>query len=350
MKKKFSDFRSDTVTRPTKEMREAMANAKVGDDVLGDDPTVKKLERMAARTFGKEAAIFVPSGTMGNTLSLIAGGEEGTEIILEYYSHIYNYESGNLSKFAKLIPRPIKSQNGEMDIEEIKSNIKTSLRIHIPKTSMIALENTHNYHGGNVLSLEYIKEVSKIARENKLHIHLDGARIFNAATYLNVDVKEISKYFDSVMFCLSKGLCSPIGSIVVGRKKFIERVRFLRKSFGGGMRQVGILAAAGIISLEKMTKRLNEDHIRAKKLAEGIKDIKGIKVDIKNVKTNFVMVDLEKMDSFTFLKKLKREGVLALPFSEKRVRFVTHNDVDDKDIEKAIEKIKKVMEKSVMSI
>ncbi len=343
-RKKFSDFRSDTVTKPTEEMREAMARAVVGDDVLGDDPTVKKLERLAAKTIGKESAIFVPSGTMGNTLSLMVAGEKGTEIILEEKSHIYNYESGNLSKFVGLIPRPIPSENGEMPIEKIKENIKVSLRMHIPRTSMIALENTHNYHGGNVLSLKYIEEISKIARENNLHLHLDGARVFNAATYLDVDVKEITKHFDSVMFCLSKGLCSPIGSIVAGKRKFIEKVKFWRKSFGGGMRQVGILAAAGIISIEKMTKRLKEDHKRARMLAEGIANYNGINVNLENVKTNFVMVDLVEMDAFTFLEKLKEHGVLALPFSDKRVRFVTHNDIDDEDVFRGVEAIRKVLE------
>ncbi len=344
--KKFSDFRSDTVTKPTADMRKAMAEAIVGDDVLGDDPTVKKLEKFAAKMVGKEAAIFVPSGTMGNTLSLMVGGEKGTEIILEEKSHIYNYESGNLSKFVGLIPRPIPSKNGEMEIEKIKENIKTSLRMHIPKTSMIALENTHNYHGGSVLSLKYIEKVGNIARENNLHLHLDGARVFNAATYLKVDVKEITKHVDSVMFCLSKGLCSPIGSIVAGKREFIEKVRFWRKSFGGGMRQVGILAAAGIISLEKMTKRLEEDHKRAKTLAEGISDVKGLNVNLTSVKTNFVMVDLVERDSFSFLKELEKYGVLALPFSESRVRFVNHNDIDDEDVKKAIDSIKNVMYKN----
>ncbi len=341
--KGFSDFRSDTVTRPTEEMRKAMYNAEVGDDVLGDDPTVQKLEEIAADTMGKEAALFVPSGTMGNTIAVKLGSVEGTEVILEEKCHIYNFEAANMARYASVMPRPIKSENGQMPINEIKANIKTVLREHIPGTSMICLENTHNYHGGAPLPLNYIEEVSKIAKENNLYFHLDGARVFNASTALKVNVKEIAKHFDSVMFCLSKGLCAPVGSILAGTKDFIKKARFLRKSFGGGMRQAGILAAAGIIAIEKMSKRLEEDHLRAKKLAEGIADLKGLKVDLKSVQTNFVMVELETMSSFEFLEELKKEGVLALPFSETRVRFVTHNDIDDTDIEKAIQSIKKVV-------
>ncbi len=341
--KGFSDFRSDTVTRPTEEMRKAMYNAEVGDDVLGDDPTVIKLEELAAEVTGKEAALFVPSGTMGNTIAVKLGSVEGTEVILEEKCHIYNFEAANMARYAYVMPRPVKSENGQMPVEEIKANIKTVLREHIPGTSMICLENTHNYHGGAPLPLNYIEEVSKIAKDNKLHFHLDGARMFNASTALKVDVKEITKHFDSVMFCLSKGLCAPVGSMLVGDKEFIKKARFLRKSLGGGMRQAGILAAAGIIAIEKMTKRLEEDHIRAKKLAEGIADLKGIKVDLESVQTNFVMVELETMSSFEFLRELEKEGVLALPFSETRVRFVIHNDIDDNDVEKAIKVIRGVL-------
>ncbi len=339
----ISDFRSDTVTRPTEEMRKAMYNAEVGDDVLGDDPTVKKLEEIAAETTGMEAALFVPSGTMGNTIAVILGSKEGTEIILEEKCHIYNFEAANMARYASAMPRPIKSKNGEIPVEEIKANIKTVLREHIPGTSMICLENTHNFWGGSVLSMDYIKEVKEIAKENNLHFHLDGARVFNAATYLNTEVKNITKHFDSVMFCLSKGLCAPVGSMLAGNKDFISKARFIRKSLGGGMRQAGILAAAGIVSIEKMSKRLEEDHIRAKKLAEGIADLKGIKVDLDSVQTNFVMVELEEMTSFRFLEELKKESVLALPFSEKRVRFVTHNDIDDRDIERAVKSIRKIL-------
>ncbi|BBB33271.1 threonine aldolase [Thermotomaculum hydrothermale] len=341
--KGFSDFRSDTVTRPTEEMRKAMYEAEVGDDVLGDDPTVKRLEELAADITGKEAGLFVPSGTMGNTIAVKLGSKEGTEIILEEKSHIYNFEAANMARYASVMPRPVESKNGRMKIEDIKGNIKTVLREHMPSTSMICLENTHNYWGGAVLPVEYIEEVKKVAKKSNLHLHLDGARVFNAATALKVGVKEITKHFDSVMFCLSKGLCAPVGSMLVGSREFIKNARILRKSFGGGMRQVGILAAAGIISIEKMTKRLEEDHIRARKLAEGIADLKGLTVDLNSVQTNFVMVELKNMNSTQFLDELKKEGVLALPFSETRVRFVTHNDIDDNDVERAIKAIRKML-------
>ncbi len=341
--KGVSDFRSDTVTRPTEEMRKAMYKAEVGDDVLGDDPTVQKLEELAAETVGKEAALFVPSGTMGNTIAIKLGSKEGTEVILEEKCHIYNFEAANMARYAGVMPRPIRSENGQMPLEEINKDIKIVLREHIPGTSMICLENTHNYWGGAVLPVEYIMQVKAIAMEHNLHFHLDGARVFNASTALNIDVKEITKHFDTIMFCLSKGLCAPVGSILAGSKEFIKQARFLRKSLGGGMRQAGILAAAGIIAIEKMSKRLEEDHIRAKKLAEGIADLKKLQVDLNSVQTNFVMVELEEMPSFEFLEELKKEGVLALPFSETRVRFVTHNDIDDRDVEKAIKAIRKIL-------
>ncbi len=341
--KGYSDFRSDTVTRPTEEMRKAMYEAEVGDDVLGDDPTVRKLEELAAETIGKEAALFVPSGTMGNTIALKILSGEGKEVILEEHSHIYNYEAGNISRIAGSIPRPLPSDYGVIPLELIEENIHKGLRDHIPETRLIALENTHNYWGGAPIPVDYIEKVGLLAKKYNLYFHLDGARIFNAATSLSKDVKEIAKPFDTVMFCLSKGLSAPVGSLIAGSFDFIKEARVVRKYLGGGMRQAGVLAAAGIVAIKKMTKRLHEDHERAKKLAEGIYDIEGLKVDLDRVKTNFVMIELSKMSSFEFLEKLKEKKVLALPFSDKRVRFVTHKDIDDKDIEKGIKAIREVL-------
>lgn len=338
----IADFRSDTVTRPTDEMRKAMYDAEVGDDVHRDDPTIIKLEEMAADKLGKEAAIFLPSGTMGNTIAMKLAAGEGKEVILEEKCHILNFESGNISRIAMSLPRPLPSNKGEISIELIKENIKTTLREHVPDTRALSLENTHNFWGGAILSINYLKKVKTLADEYNLHLHLDGARIFNAAVALKIDVKEIACYFDTVMFCLSKGLSAPIGSILAGSKNFVEESRFVRKYLGGGMRQVGIIAAAGIISLEKMVNRLEEDHLRAKKLAVNISDIKEIEVDPDETVTNFVMIKLNTLNAETFLKKLSNKKVLALPFTENLIRFVTHKDIDDNDVDLAVNSIREI--------
>lgn len=338
----FSDFRSDTVTRPTPEMRKAMYEAEVGDDVFADDPTINKLEEIAAEKVGKEAALFVPSGTMGNTIAMVLCSGEGKEVIMEDKCHILNFEAGNISRIAKALPRALPSERGEIPIPLIRENIHMALRDHMPQTRAITLENTHNTWGGAVLKPSYLKQVWDLSREYNLHMHLDGARVFNAATALGKDVKEITQYFDSLMFCLSKALCAPIGSILAGSKEFIKEARVVRKYLGGGMRQAGIVAAAGIIAIEKMTLRLHEDHRRAKALAEKIADIKAIAIDHGHIETNFLMVQLKTMDSSTFLKKLEEKKVLALPFNNSLVRMVTHNDIDDEDIERAALAIRSV--------
>lgn len=341
--KGFSDFRSDTVTRPTPEMRRAMAEAEVGDDVLGDDPTVNRLEKIAAEKTGKEAALFVPSGTMGNTIALLLGVGPGKEILVEENCHILHFECGNISRLAGSVPRSLPSHKGAIPIETLEANIHTSLRGHMLQTKAIALENTHNTLGGTVLTPDYLQQVAQLAKKYNLYLHLDGARVFNAAVALNTDVTEITKHFDSVMFCLSKGLCAPVGSILAGTKDFIQEARDVRKSLGGGMRQVGIVASAGIIALEKMVQRLEEDHSRAKQLTEGIAHLPGIEADPNDVVTNFLMLKLNNMDADVFLEKLAKHNVLALPFTSRIVRFVTHNDIDDKDIETAVNAIKDVM-------
>ena len=331
----FSDFRSDTVTRPTEEMRQAMYHAEVGDDVHHDDPTAIRLEELAAEKVGKEAALFVPSGTMGNTIAMIVGVGQGKEVLLEEKCHIINFEAGNVSRIAHAVPRTLPSKRGKIPLEVLEANIHTALRDHITETRAIALENTHNVLGGAVLDVEYLKAVAALAKKYNLHLHLDGARIFNAAVALNIDVKEIAKHFTSLMFCLSKGLSAPVGSILAGSKEFIKEARFVRKYLGGGMRQVGILAAAGIVAIEKMVSRLAEDHGRAKNLVNKIADIDAIEVSPEEVETNMVMIKLRAMTPDDFLKRLAEQHVLALPLNSEVVRFVTHKDLDDEDVDRA---------------
>lgn len=342
----IADFRSDTVTRPTQEMRQAMYDAEVGDDVLGDDPTVFKLEELAAAKVGKEAALFVPTGTMGNTIAMILAAGPGKEVILEEKCHILNYEAGNIARLAHSTPRSLPSHRGKIPLDLIEKNIHTALRDHIPATRVIALENTHNTWGGAILDIPYLKEVSTLAKKYQLHMHLDGARLFNAAVALKTDAKNITEHFDTLMFCLSKGLSAPVGSILAGPKDFITEARVVRKYLGGGMRQVGILAAAGIVALEKMIHRLAEDHARAKHLAELLADVNEIQFNPAEVETNFLMITLKTMDADTFLDKLATQQVLALPFSADTVRIAVHKDIDDTDILKAAKVIRSVVKRS----
>ena len=275
----YIDLRSDTVTKPTLEMREAMAEAEVGDDVYRDDPTVNRLEELAAGMLGKEAALFVPSGTMGNLIALLVHCQRGHEVIVGRQSHIYLNEAGGMSALGGIQPCPVENQpDGTLAIDDILASIRTE-DVHHPITRLICLENTQNICGGVPLTIEYTRRVGELARQNSFSVHIDGARIFNAATAQNMLVDELVEPADSVMFCLSKGLAAPVGSILVGSSEFISRARHIRKMLGGGMRQVGVVAAAGIISLEKMTKRLSEDHARARKLADGLRQLKILAVD-----------------------------------------------------------------------
>jgi len=339
----ISDFRSDTVTRPTEEMRKAVYEAEVGDDVMRDDPTVLRLEELAAELMGKEAALFVPSGTMGNTIALKIAVGEGYEVLVEEKSHIYNFESGNVARIVGALPRPLPSNRGEIPLEVLEENFHIGERVHVPPTRALALEDTHNYWGGAVLSLDYLEKAYRFTREKGIHLHLDGARIFNAAIAQGVETKEIARYSDTVMFCISKGLSAPVGSLLAGPKEFIEQAISVRKYLGGGMRQVGILAAAGIVALTRMVDRLAEDHSRAKKLARGLSGIKGIEINPDEVQTNIVIFKLTSMEVPRFLEELKKEGVLALGFGPSRVRMVLHKDIDDQDVEKALRAISRIV-------
>ena len=342
----YIDLRSDTVTKPTPEMREAMAEAEVGDDVFGDDPTLNRLEALAADMLGKEAAVFVPSGTMGNLTALLVHCQRGQEAIIGSKSHIYLNEAGGMSALGGIMPNPIPNQSdGTLALEDIVAAIRSE-DVHHPITRLICLENTQNACGGVPLTLEYVCQVAELARRYGLSFHVDGARIFNAATALNVAVRDLVAPADSVMFCLSKGLASPIGSILVGTKGFIARARHIRKMLGGGMRQVGIIAAAGIISLEKMTKRLGEDHQRAKRMAEGLSNIQGIVLDKETPYTNMIyfnMADHVPFDEKVVCEKMSKYGVLLDWASTRRFRLVTHYWIDDHAVGKVVEAFREVL-------
>ncbi|OGD33862.1 threonine aldolase [Candidatus Atribacteria bacterium RBG_16_35_8] len=338
------DLRSDTVTLPTDEMRDAMNNAKVGDDVYQEDPTVNRLEELGAKKMGKEGALFVPSGTMGNLLAVLTHCQRGDEVILEMDSHIYYYEVGGMSAVAGVIPRLIIGDKGIPDIQNIKLALRDE-NLHYPKTTLICLENTHNRAGGTIIPPMLTTEICQLAHQQNIAVHLDGARIFNAAIALNIEPVLLAKNVDSVMFCLSKGLSAPVGSILAGSKEFIQRARKNRKMLGGGMRQAGILAAAGIVALEKMVDRLKEDHKNARILGEGLADIGGIKVDLETIQTNMACFDLNKsgMGTYQFLPKLAEYNILGSPRPPTKVRLVTHYGISENDIYATIKAIKEIV-------
>lgn len=338
---KYIDLRSDTVTMPTQEMREAMYRAEVGDDVYGEDPTVNKLEEMAASMLGKEAAMFVTSGTQGNQVCVMTHTRPGDEIILEEKCHIITYEVGGIGYLSGVQARLIKGLHGAMNPEDIEAAIRED-DIHQPRTSLICIENTHNRAGGTVIPLDMMQRTYEVARRHNVPIHMDGARIFNAAAYLKVPAKEIAKYADSVMFCLSKGLCAPVGSMVAGSREFISRARKFRKMMSGGLRQAGFLAAAGIVALEKMTGRLQQDHDNARLLAEGLSAVPGIGIDMDTVQTNIVICDIGglHMTGGDLSRRLFERGVKVNGGSSPSVRFVTHHGIEKQDVEKAIEAVR----------
>ncbi|WP_027717064.1 low-specificity L-threonine aldolase [Desulfovirgula thermocuniculi] len=339
---KVIDLRSDTVTVPDREMRAAMAGAAVGDDVYGEDPTVRQLEEKAADLVGKEAALFVPSGTMGNQVALLAHTERGDEVILDEEAHIYYYEAGSPAMLAGVQLKPVAGLLSERGPEVLRRAFRPP-DIHFPPTRLVCLENTFNRGGGTVMPPEVMREIFALARERGLAVHLDGARIFNAAVALGCDVREFTRYCDSVMFCLSKGLGAPVGSLLAGSREFIARARRYRKALGGGMRQAGVLAAAGLVALKNIP-RLAEDHANARLLAEALAGMPGMSVDLRTVQTNIVVARLTGgWPAPAFAERLAQEGVRCHAIGPNAVRFVTHRDVSRADIEAAIAIIGKVL-------
>jgi threonine aldolase len=340
---RISDFRSDTVTRPTEKMRKAMAEAVVGDDVLGDDPTVQELERLAAETMGKEAALFCPSGTMANAIAVKMWTGPLEEVIVEERSHIFNMESTHMTFISGVTPRPLRSVRGAMDPKDVAAAVRKP-NVHTPRTSLICLENTHNNLGGAVIPLDNFKAIRAIADEHRLKVHLDGARIFNASVASGVPVKAYAGQVDSVQFCLSKGLSAPVGSMLAAERERIEFGRRLRKVLGGGMRQVGVLAAPGIIALTEMVDRLKDDHARAKALARGIAGLPGIHIDPSTVETDIVIFgfDHPTISVSALIEKMRERGVLALAIFG-GIRMVTHKDVGDEDVDRAIQAFRDIL-------
>jgi threonine aldolase len=336
--KRWIDLRSDTVTEPTAEMRQAMASAEVGDDVFSDDPTINELERIAAKMLGKEAAVFVPSGTMSNQLALFTHCQKGDEVILDQNAHIVQHESGASAVIASVQLFTMKGTNGVWDIDELERSIKVR-SVSTTRTALICLENPI---GGAVVPLAFFKQVQDVAKKHKLPIHLDGARIFNASTALGVDVKDIATYADTVSVCLSKGLAAPVGTVLVGPQAFIDEARWKRKLMGGGMRQVGILGAAGILALTKMTKRLSDDHATARYLERRLEELPGIVVDKTQRDINMVFFDMKHPKKHELELYLKDRGIRILPY-EQGFRFVTHYQIDQADIDTVVGIIKEYM-------
>jgi threonine aldolase len=328
------DLRSDTVTLPTQEMLEAIRTAKLGDDVYGEDPTVNRLEELAAKKMDKKAALLTTSGTQANLVSVLSQTKRGDEVILEADAHMYYYEVGAFSALGGLIPRLVRGQRGVMSSQDIGAVLRPP-NIHFPPTSLICIENSHNRAGGAVWSPAEMKDVFDFAKSHGLKVHLDGARIFNAAVAQDLDVRELTRHVDTLMFCLSKGLSAPIGSLVVGDQEFIDRARRYRKMLGGGMRQAGVIAAPGIIAIEKMVDRLKDDHANAKLLARGLATIDGISLDPAQVQTNIVLCDVSGLgvSAGEWVAKMNEFGVKAAAQEAGRVRMVTHRGIEREDIE-----------------
>jgi threonine aldolase len=340
------DLRSDTVTKPTPAMRKAMAEAEVGDDVYGEDPTVNLLQERAAELFGKEAALFVPTGSMGNQIAVKLHTRPGDEIIIEERGHIFNYEMGTPAVVSGVMIRPVRAASGDgmLTWEEIEPALHIDQPYYACPTGLICLENTSNFGGGSVMSAATTSEICAQAHKLKLPVHLDGARIFNSAVAQDETVANLSKDVDSVQFCLSKGLAAPVGSMLLGTKDFIGEARVWRKRFGGGMRQVGILAAAGLVALEESPKRLHLDHENAKRLAAGVAELKGVSIDAEKVRTNIVIFDITATGktSAEIIAELKAQEIYAIPFGP-AIRMVTHCDVSEADIETTIAALAEIL-------
>jgi threonine aldolase len=340
-----TDLRSDTLTTPTPEMREAMARAEVGDDVWGEDPTVQRLEALAAERLGHEAGLFVTSGTQGNLVSVLAQTQPGQEVILDLDSHIYNYEVGGASLIGGVQMRPVKTARGFLSPDQVREALRPA-NIHLPLSALVCLENTHNRHGGTCCPPEELAAVARAAHAAGLRVHLDGARLFNAAVALRHDVREFAREVDSVTFCVSKGLGAPVGSVVCGRADFIARARRWRKMLGGGLRQAGVIAAAGIVALEHMVDRLAEDHAHARTLAQELARLPGLRIDLDTVQTNIVVVMVEGPAGRARVDELTR-GCLARKvkvhvMGPTSIRCVTHKDVDGDDVHRAVQAFREI--------
>jgi threonine aldolase len=341
----FIDLRSDTVTLPTPAMREAMATAEVGDDVLGEDPTVNRLEAMAAERVGKEAALFVTSGTMGNLVALLTHCGRGDEVIVGDRAHVFLFEAGGASALGGIHSRQISNlPDGRLDLSQMEAAIRPD-NPHFPRSRLICLENTHNRCGGACLTPDYMRQVRNLADKYNLQIHLDGARVFNAAVALGLDVRELTHHADSVSFCLSKGLSAPVGSLLCGSADFIRQARRARKVVGGGMRQAGIIAAAGIVALEQMVDRLADDHVNARRLAEGLADTPGITLDPSLVQSNIIIFEMQEgaIAPSEFCRRLADQGVKMSPIEGRQIRAVTHYGIEAAHIEQALDAVAQVM-------
>jgi threonine aldolase len=340
------DLRSDTVTQPTPAMREAMAKAEVGDDVFGEDPTINRLQEMAAERMGMQAGLFVPSGTMGNLLAVLTHCQRGDEAIMGDKGHTFIFEGGGISALGGVFVHTLPNQiDGTLRLEDIQAAVRPD-DIHQPPSRLVILENTHNRCGGVVLSVEYTRQVGQLARQNKMALHLDGARIFNAAAALGVKASDLTASADSVTFCLSKALCAPVGSVLCGSLDFIKRARRIRKMLGGGMRQAGVLAAAGIVALEQMTGRLTEDHRRARRLAEGLSELKGLQFDMGMPATNMIftsLADSVELTAADVAEKLAAQNIKVGVVGPRRFRLVMHYWIDDDAVDKTLAAFKQAL-------
>ncbi|MFC1931332.1 low-specificity L-threonine aldolase [Chloroflexota bacterium] len=341
---KIIDLRSDTITLPTDEMRQAMYEAELGDDVFGEDPTVNRLEKMTAQMMGKEAALFTPSGTMTNTIAVLTHTRPGDEIIVGSESHMFWYEVGGASALGGVVMRTVPNEpDGRMDPTAVEQAIRTK-NIHHPQTTLLCLENTHNRCGGAVLTAEYTSAISQLAHQHGLEVHIDGARIFNAAVALGVPVSDLAAPADSVCFCVSKALSAPVGSLICGTREFVEKSRKWRKMLGGGMRQAGVIAAAGIVALQKMVDRLAEDHANAKRLAHGLARIPGFTVHPEKVQTNIVNFEFpSNIPAPEFIQQAEARGVKFLSRGGHKIRTVTHYMVSAEDIDEALARIEQIV-------
>jgi threonine aldolase len=348
--KDFIDLRSDTVTKPTPAMRKAMAEAEVGDDVYGEDPTMNLLQEKVAKILGKEASIFVPSGTMANQLAIKSHTQPGDEVIIEAASHSYNFEGGASAALSGIQFSCLKGSRGILEASQIEEAIRPDDH-HFPVTRLVCLENTHNRGGGSIYPIEKMSQISRFAKSRGLQVHLDGARLWNASVASGIKPHEYGQWADSVSVCLSKGLGAPVGSLVAGSKPFIDRVHRFRKMFGGGMRQVGIIAAAGIYALDHHIERLKEDHQNAKRLALGLKEIKGVSLNPDHVETNILIFDVADtgIAPIQIRDEIKKEGVLIHAVGKTQIRLVTHLDVSKEDIEMALKAFKKVLHPTALA-